>query len=417
MTETSISRRLAALAHQAAAQPDLPRLRAILAHNLTLATSPARPAERLVLPGESGPVALAGRLAAQIYARAQDDWFDEGRCHIAPMVIAAALASGTDDLYAAVAAGYAAEMPVAATYGLQAHKQGFRPTSMFGNIGAAAAASVGLGLDAAQTARAISLAANASAGHTRCMIEETDEWRLDLIRAARAGIEAALLVQLMDATAADHSFEGQNGWAQSYFDDRGAQRLNDTLASRVFDLKQVGLKPYPASGVGFATIDAALKMRADLGGAPADDARISLFAHETVWLVPGAEARGPYRSLLGAALSLPCLAAQGLLTGTVVPLIGPDLPADIARVIAATAIHRDNSLPPQVARMVLTQNGKSYEVMGDGDALMALDFDSITADPAGFALRFGVTAADVSRIITALPMGKVSASAAIAALT
>lgn len=394
-----LARRLAERALAAARAPDRDALRPLIAHNLAVGLSLRQPPDRLGLRdgAEASPGGGAYRLAARMYGRAQDDWYHEGRCHIGVLTIPAALAMpGCDDLFGAVAGGFAAMMPVAAAYGRRAHEQGLRPTSLFGAIGAAAAAGVAAGLDARGLTHAIALASVTGAGHTQCMFAQSDEWRYEVLLAARAGAEAAELAA-RGAEGAALTFEGENGWAWTHFRDPEAADLRRVLSDRAFSPAEVSLKPYPASGVAFPAIHAAFAARLageDLGQA------ITLRVNGRILGVPGSALRPPFRTALGATLSLPALVAEALLTGTV-GLASADLLPARAALAARIALSADDGLPDEAAVLEFHDSGARHASPDLGPVLFPA-WAAMRAAPQALAARTEAPAPLVAELLDLL---------------
>ena len=114
-----------------------------------------------------------------------------------------------EDAYAAIAAGFSVlgglAQPVGATQG-----DGLMAAGVWGPSAAAAVAARLLRLDAGRTANALALAAGAAGGTFQYYFDQTEEKRLIVARAARMGVEAALLAAAGEIGPA-HAYEGQAG--------------------------------------------------------------------------------------------------------------------------------------------------------------------------------------------------------------
>ncbi len=188
--------------------------------------------------------------------------------HIGAVVVPAALAvaeargaSGLDLLRAYVA-GYEAWAEVASREGSMYHVKGLHPTGLLGPIGAAAACSVLLRLDAGATASALAIAASQGAGLLANFGTPTKPFHAG--RAAQAGVLAAQLAAAGHGAAAD-ALEAENGFLRVYSPrgetdldraphrDGGAWRLEAVAPS---------VKRYPVCYAAHRAIDAALELRA-----------------------------------------------------------------------------------------------------------------------------------------------------------
>lgn len=315
----TIANRLARVALEAARAPDYESLRTRLLWNLTVAHGVHDEGGRFAsaagpLRG-SGPSGLAFQLAVDMHARTQDDFYPAGRVHIGATVIPAVLAVGTDDVIGAIAAGYEVMALVSKAYSPVAQASGFRPTGVFGPVGAAAAAGVAVGLDEERLAECLSVATVASAGTNQPWVDGSDEWLLELGAAARAGVEAAHLVA-GGWRGAPRGFEGAAGWARAFFGDDGATTLGQCLEDYEPPLTPlVALKRHPVSGIAQAPVAAAIRARESIGDRTPTGASIRMSRMECNY--PGTGNRGPFSSRSDALMSVPRSVTLAILYGTV----------------------------------------------------------------------------------------------------
>ena len=159
--------------------------------------------------------------------------------------------------------------------------RGWHVTATTGPVGAAAAASRVLGLDASQTAMAMAIAATQAAGHTEQLGSMTKSFQVG--RAAATGVEAALLAQ-QGFTGPVEPLAGRRGMAAlmaaeadwTVVDDLGARWLVESNA----------LKPYSCGIVSHPVIDAGRRLR-DQGVDPAQLDSVALDVHPRVLDVMG----------------------------------------------------------------------------------------------------------------------------------
>lgn len=405
-----VAEMLAARALQAAATWRREAMLPLLATNLAVMLSVRHGDDPLsAVTGQDQSVgARAFRLATLIYGRAQDDWYHRGRSHVGTSVLPGVLSVECDDIFGPVAAGYAAMMAVAGTYGVQAHTHALRPTSMFGGIGTAAAAGCALGLGEQAIARALGFALVGSCGHSQCMIEGTDEWRYEVANGIRAGAEGAALAQ-GTAIAARQTFEGEAGWAAAHFDDPEASRLRQTLADPPEPIDRVTVKPWPASGVAMATIATA----ASLGGAHnrSMPERLQVACSPAVVAIPGSLGRPPYHGQIGAAMSLARCAAEAWLTGT---MRSAPLPADqapIAALDARSTVVADPALADGTARIEAWLDGRRVVAEGDAEALLRPSARDIQDHADDVAARYEVPAETFRALLRLLGAARVPSAA------
>jgi 2-methylcitrate dehydratase PrpD len=166
--------------------------------------------------GISVPVEEAAAVNAWlIHAAETDDSDFRASLRASPVIMAPALAvaearhaSGREFL-TSLAVGYTVLGRLAAPLGpLQLN--GYMSSGVWGPPAAAAVSARLMRLAAPQTANAIAIAGSASGGSFQYFYDQTEEKRLIVSRAARSGVEAAMLACAGERGAA-HIFEGQAG--------------------------------------------------------------------------------------------------------------------------------------------------------------------------------------------------------------
>ncbi len=308
--------RLATVAQEAAADPREDDLRVRLLSNLTVAVGRSTEAARIRagLAGEQGPGATAMVLAAAMHARTQDDFYPAGRVHVGTVVIPAILAIGEGDLLGAMAAGYEVLTLASGAYSARAQQRGYRPTGVFGPLGAAAAAATALGCDAETTAAALAIASTMAGGTNQSWIDGTDEWLVEVAEAARAGVVAARLAAA-GLSGAPGALDGAAGWAKAYFDDAGAPALQQALEGAGTRTADVAVKLYPVSGIAQAPSTLAAEMGIELEGALPQ--RIEVRMNPVELDYPGSRNRGPFSGRSDSLMSVVRCVALAYLHGHV----------------------------------------------------------------------------------------------------
>lgn len=186
-----------------------------------------------------------------------DDTFEEGSSHPGVVVFPAvsALAAERDstweEVVRAAIAGYDVMCGAGVLLGAaDTYSRGFHPTGVTGALGAAAAASVLLGLDEGQTTMAISLAANMTAGSLEFLSDGSWTKRLNAGNAAAVGVRAAMLAAA-GYIGPESAIEGRDGFLVQY--GRGGDRqLQLSLGSGAL---QTSLKFYPCCRYMHGVID------------------------------------------------------------------------------------------------------------------------------------------------------------------
>jgi 2-methylcitrate dehydratase PrpD len=238
--------------------------------------------------------------------------------HPSAPVLAAALAAGElaladgQALIHAFLLGFEVETTLAAVINPEHYEHGWHATSTLGTLGAAAAAARLLGLDTAQIAAALAVAASQSSGLKQSFGTMTKPFHAG--HAARSGVLAALLAR-EGWTASGHALEGPQG----FFDvlGGGARRVEalDTLGAPWKVLASgVAVKPYPSCFCTHSIIDGALELKRAHQLRPDDVAEVTVGVSA---LVPRVLIHSDPRTGLEAKFSAEFAAAVALCDGRV----------------------------------------------------------------------------------------------------
>jgi len=206
--------------------------------------------------------------------------------HPSAPVLAAALAAGElgladgRDLVHAFLLGFEVEATLAEMINPQHYEHGWHATCTLGTLGAAAAASRLLGLDAAQTATALAVAASQSSGLKENFGTMTKPFHAG--HAARSGVLAALLAR-EGWTASDQALEGPQGYLSVFQAGRRDMAPIDTLGAPWKILSTgVAVKPFPSCACTHSIIDGALELRRAHALAPEHIAAVSIGVNRAV---------------------------------------------------------------------------------------------------------------------------------------
>jgi 2-methylcitrate dehydratase PrpD len=192
------------------------------------------------------------------------------------------------------------------------YERGWHCTSTLGTIGAAAAVSRLLGLDAASGAHALAIAASEASGLKENFGTMVKPLHAGL--AARNGVIAAMLARA-GMTANRQAFEGPQGWLRA-FDGEG--ELGETIADLGlrWEIEDTGItvKLYPSCAGTHPAIDTVLDLRREHAFTGADVERIDVDVDSitpTILIYPRP------RSGLEAKFSMPFCAAAAALYGRI----------------------------------------------------------------------------------------------------
>lgn len=248
--------------------------------------------------------------AALFHGRAQEDTC--GAAHFGTILIPLLTALietrrlPLRDLVPALVAGYEAGGLLEQAYAGQTTPGGFRSTTTYGVVAAAAAVSRLLGLDTQQTAAALANAVSFTGGVLQSFSDGTDEWRYQPGIAARNGL-AAVEIARAGSVSAPHAFEGRTGFTRSFARvDCDVAKLLGGLG-RDWAIHRVTFKPFPVCAFNQTPVTAALELKKMLAGAPIKSVSVRMNPYECGYA--GMDAVGPFSSVSGTLMSIPfCIA-------------------------------------------------------------------------------------------------------------
>ncbi len=241
----------------------------------------------LALQAAGNRPTLAGRTADAAAAAAyhgalgsaleMDDVHRSSVLHPGPVVIPAALAaadahSSGAQLLSALLVGYDTMIRVGRALG-PSHYRLWHTTATAGSFGAAAAASVMLGLDEAQGAQALALSGTRSGGLWQVRHESSLGKAWHMAGAAREGLAAAQLA-LCGLTGPLGVLDGPSGWFAATALEADVRCIAEARATPWLD--DVSFKPWPACRHAHPAMDALAKALAGVSIAPDQIATISV---------------------------------------------------------------------------------------------------------------------------------------------
>ena len=265
--------------------------------------------------------------AVAVHGHFHDDSDPASWCHPGSLIVPAAVgvsevSGGTlETVLRSIIAGYSTLNWLGAKEHV-AHaliKRGIRTSPAFGTIGAAAAASVGLHLDAGQSANAVAIAASITGGTLEPLRCVSDEWRVQNAQAARGGVLAAQLAA-RNVQGAVTALDGSKGVLQSL---AGLMSIPELwkIPLRPDAILDIYAKPWATLGDNMAAVRAAKLMHDD-----GIDVKQIESIQVTIWRAyaeyPGTSFKGPF------VLPVQALASTGFATAAML-LLG-DLEYDVS---------------------------------------------------------------------------------------
>src|SRR5437899_3871803 len=272
---------------------------------------------RLALGKRAGVRSAALINGAAAHTVEVDDIFREGIYHPGAPTIAAALAvaqsrqvSG-EAFLRAVIVGYEISTRIAEAMG-RGHYRYWHNTGHSGCFGAASASAEVLGLDAKRFAHALATVATFSAGLQQAFRADSMSKPMHAGRAAEAGVTAALAAA-EGVTGALDIMEGEAGFGRAMGEAPDWGRALATLGED-FHITRMTFKNHACCGHAFAAIDGALALKAQMGVAAAEIARVRVGGYRATLEVAGI---ADPATAAQARFSTPYLVATALTHGSV----------------------------------------------------------------------------------------------------
>ncbi|WP_059415386.1 MmgE/PrpD family protein [Cupriavidus basilensis] len=305
--------------------------------------------------------------AVAVHAHFHDDSDPHSWCHPGSLItpVAVGVAEATGASVERAVRGLIAGYTVLNWLGDHEHvahaliQRGVRTSPALGTIGAAAAASVVLGLSAARTANALAIAASITGGTLAPLRCGSDEWRAQNAQAARGGLLAAQLAQ-RDVVGARTALAGPKGLLQAL---AGLDAVPPgwTLPLRDDAMLDIYAKPWATLGDNMAAVRAARLMH-DEGIDTSRITRIEIRIWRAYAEYPGTQYKGPF--------DLPVQALASTAFATAAMLVLGDLEYDVS-------LHRRHD--PALLALV----GKTQIVPSDEgtklDAVLTVHFEDGTS--------------------------------------
>ncbi|MBM3503134.1 MAG: MmgE/PrpD family protein [Alphaproteobacteria bacterium] len=246
-----------------------------------------------------------------------DDTHDEGMSHPGAIVMAVALAVGTEigasgrQVLPAIVAGYEVMARVGMACGPSIMHRGYHPTALFGGFGATTTAAKLYGLSAKQLVEAWGLMLSMAGGSMQFSQDPhgTVVKRLHGGYGAHNGTVAAQLAKRGIAGPAQ-AFDGTYGLCRLFSDKPNFDKLVRAKGTP-FEIHRISFKPYPSCRLFHSTIDA-LRSVTDGFKTTAEVEKIlvggpKVFLHQHMMYRPG--------SMMAAQYSLPYVVGAAMVAG------------------------------------------------------------------------------------------------------
>jgi 2-methylcitrate dehydratase PrpD len=246
-----------------------------------------------------------------------DDIYRDGIYHPGAPTIAAALAIGQsrgasgEDFLRAVIVGYEISTRIAGAMG-RAHYRYWHNTGTIGCFGAASAAAEIIGLDRVRFAHALATVATFAAGLQQAFRSDSMSKPMHAGRAAEAGATAALAAA-EGLTGSLDIMEGEAGFGRAMGEGPDWGRALATLGED-FHVCRMTVKNHACCGHAFAAIDGALALKAQMGVAADEIARVRVGGYRATLEVAGI---ADPATAAEARFSTPYLVATALTHGSV----------------------------------------------------------------------------------------------------
>lgn len=347
---------------------------------------------------------------ALFHGRAQEDAC--GAAHLGaimiPLLTAMIESKGykTANLLPALVAGYEAGGLFEETYAVHTTPIGFRASTLYGTIAAAAAAARLMELDVVKTAAALANAVSFSGGLLQSFADGTDEWRYQVGMVANVGRHAAALAAA-GSVSAPHAFEGPKGLVMAF-----ARTPCDTqaLLSRLgssWQTQRVAFKPFPVCAFNQTPVSNALELREDLAVDQIESIEVRMNPYECGYA--GMDAVGPFNSISGTLMSIPFCIATTLVHGapTMKRMTDYDDP-QVQRLVAAIKLIPDDTVKTLCCRIDMRlRNGRQISrLLTMTAADYAYDLAQVSRMVRGIGEEEGVPMPAYDRLesfVTALP--------------
>jgi len=340
---------------------------------------------RCTVLGQKGKFPVIGATFANavlMHSIQQEDTY--GGLHPGPHTIPAAMSLAEEEnrtgkqILESLAAGYEVNLYLGDLCARYTSPRGWRGTTIFGVLGAAATSAKVLELDLNQTMDALANASNMASGLMECWTTGTPEWLFTSGLAAQNGVISATIAK-KGGSGAKSSFEGSKGFFKAYCGTTpdNTESLMAGLGSK-FLMPGVNLKPYTVITTILPVIHNVVRLATTDDIAPERVQSIVVIGGPRITKGPLASSildPGPYVSRTQAFKSLPCAIGIALKFREVsihtIPQFQDPL---VARIAAKVSVETNDSAAEYFNKVeIATTDGKKHTIEGE-------EFPSLTPE-------------------------------------
>jgi 2-methylcitrate dehydratase PrpD len=296
--------------------------------------------------------------------------------HPGPHTIPAALAIAEHEpatgkeILTSIVAGYEINLKLGEICAGFTSPRGWRGTTIFGVVGAAATAAKILDISTEKVNSAMAMAINTASGLMQCWLSGTDEWLYASGLASKNGVLAGLLARA-GTTGATDSFEGARGYFKAYCGEepKDLTPVAEDLGKEYSTLKMI-MKPYSVITTILPVIHNTLSLVEEENIHAKSVKEVHVAAGTRVTQGPLASSildMGPYVNKTQAFKSLPCAIGIALEHREVSAVTANRYKdSEIAQLAEKVTITTDEQAEGFFSTVTIkTEDGKSYSRSGD----------------------------------------------------
>lgn len=289
----------------------------------------------------------------------------------AVLALADARSASSEDIFAALIAGYEIGARLDRAFGEEATKRGFRSTALFGGVATAGACARLIRLNAEQATSAIALSAGAAGGTVQAFSDGSEEPRYQPGHAAVLGLHAAIAAE-QDARGGRGALDGAFGLVPAATGCPVREGEADFGLGSEWLINEITFKPFPVCQFAQTPVYAGVALHDKWNGEPVESLEIYLNPRAAGYA--GLDFTGPFSTFVEVMMSAGFAVVHGLITGRHVTMadvatFGRD--ENIATILRRTRIVAD----PEIALLstkveMKLQNGQSIvhdQSMSEGD--------------------------------------------------